>query len=639
MSLLLKAAWANRKFRCLAFIMMMATILLPVASQLEIFALGFITRKGPDFFELFAPQGEEGFLQPTDSVSQQQLLDRWRQLTNPEAPELDRNKAIAFLSDHRAASPFEQAVTFVDHHLAIQGHPLQLALFMVAIALFKAITLFVHRYATRLASIAISTQLRQRYFEHLQTMPMQFYQNQQVAALCSRVVSDAASIAEAINATFVNYLQLPFTLLSTFLLCLLTSWQLTTIVFIGLPLLAYPISFLARRVKKVSKQLLLNQERFASVLLDYLSGVQTVKVFAMEEFSMKKYRHQNEQMAELERKSARYDLSSRPIIHTIAMVFLAMAMISGLYLFQLTLPEVLVYCGLLYLFYEPIKKFAEENSHIQRGVAAAERLFELLEEKPQLIDLPNAKAHVPFDKELRFEGVWFRYEEQWVLRDVSFSVKKGEMVALVGPTGSGKSTIAQLIPRLYDVQMGRITLDGEPLTAFQQQALRRMIAFVPQKPFLFLDTIAENIAFGLPYSPDQVTSAARQAHATEFIEKLPHGYETLLQDAGRNLSGGQQQRLAIARALIKKAPLLILDEATSSLDATSEQQIKTALHELRGQITQIVIAHRLSTIEEADRIVFLENGSVLAEGTLEELLESCPPFRIMWKSSQLAATG
>ena len=230
-----------------------------------------------------------------------------------------------------------------------------------------------------------------------------------------------------------------------------------------------------------------------------------------------------------------------------------------------------------------------------------------------------------------FENVWFRYEERWVLRGVSFSIKKGETVAFVGPTGSGKSSLVQLLPRLYDIEKGAIRINGRSIRDFTQKSLREAIAFVPQRPFLFLDTVAANISFGRKFSEGEIETAACKAHADEFIRLLPEGYQTPLSEAGKNLSGGQQQRLAIARALVKNAPLLILDEATSSLDALSENRIKSALADLHGKITQIIIAHRLSTIEHADKIFYLDGGEIVAEGTKEQLLQSCPSFRKMWE--------
>jgi ABC-type multidrug transport system fused ATPase/permease subunit len=216
------------------------------------------------------------------------------------------------------------------------------------------------------------------------------------------------------------------------------------------------------------------------------------------------------------------------------------------------------------------------------------------------------------------------------LKGVSFKVNKGEKVAIVGPTGAGKSTIVQLLPRLYDAEQGEIRINGKPITTFTQKSLRENIAFVPQRSFLFLDTVAENIAFGRGFAREEVEAAAKRAYADEFICKLPQGYDTQLSELGKNLSGGQQQRLSIARALVKKAPILVLDEATSSLDAVSEQNIRIALQQLRGEITQVIIAHRLSTIEDADKIVFIDKGQKIAEGTKDELLQSCAEFKRMW---------
>jgi len=620
----------NRSHRRLIIIAVISMILLTFASQLEIIALGIITRKGPDFFELFSPI-KEGELQRQTTVTWEDIQTRWQLLDTSQQGLVTPKDTSRFLTEYKGPDLIEKVTHFLDRWLPISNSLKVLALFIVIVAMSKAMTLFCHRFASRLIAIRISRDLRQSFFEHIQSLPMDFYQKHNSGSLSSRVVGDAVLIAEALNACLVNYLQTPFVVFSTLTLCFLTSWRLFLIIFIGFPLIVYPIFFLAYRVKRISKQIQKNQEVFASVLIDFLAGIQTVKVFAMEEFSLKKYREQNQKMAALEQRSAKYDLSARPIIHTISMFFLATALLYGLYVLQMNVSEVLVFSGLLYIFYEPIKKFAEENTHIQRGIAAAERMQEVLNLKPQIQD---DKTAVPLDAlqdSIEFKDVWFRYQEQWVLKGVSFKVNKGETVAIVGPTGSGKSTIVQLIPRLYDVQEGEICINGQAIATYTQKSIREKIAFVPQKPFLFLDTVAENITFGRPFSIEEMQEAAQQAHAEEFIHQLPQGYQTELMEAGKNLSGGQQQRLAIARALIKKAPILILDEATSALDALSEYHIKQALVHLRGKMTQIIIAHRLSTIEDADRIIYLDKGEKIAEGTKEELLISCPPFKRMWE--------
>lgn len=460
---------------------------------------------------------------------------------------------------------------------------------------------------------------------------MAFYHEYDIGSLSTRVTGDAGIVAGAINSMLLNYMQTPFAMMATLIGCFYLSWELSLVIFLGFPAIVIPIVFIAKKIKQIAKQMQRNQEGFASTLLDFLAGIMTVKIFAMEEFSLKKYREQNMRMAKLEERSARFGLASRPILHSISSLFFAGIILSGLYFFHLGYAELLVFCGLLYNFYEPIKKFAEENANVYRGIVAAERMYEVLELSSPLQDEQEAATLNDFRHAIEFKNVSFRYEKDWILKNVSFSVKKGETVAIVGPTGAGKTTIVKLLPRLYDVQEGEILIDGKSLKNYTQRSLRENIAFVPQKPFLFFDTIKENIAFGRPFSDEEIKTAAKSAHADEFIVRLPGAYQFKLEETGKNLSGGQQQRIAIARALVKKAPILIMDEATSSLDALSESKIKEAIIELHGKLTQIIIAHRFSTIEHADKIIYLEHGEKIAEGTKEELLITCPNFRLMWE--------
>ncbi len=629
MNRLFKTALAKPKYIALLAVCIFASLLFTLAGQLEMFALGVITKKGPDFFELFA-QEKNGTLIPTHAVQKEFLQERFDAIDHDHTGVVTRDSAEQFLQAHKEAGVIHTGLASINKLFPIDKSVWNLVLALIFVALFKAITLFAYRFGTKLMAIRISRDLRQNYFEHIQSLPISFYQEHNIGSLSSRAVNDAYMIADAINSMLVNYLQTPFAFVTTFALCFFVSWKLSIAVFFGFPLLIVPILFLARRVKRLSKQIQKKQEAFASVLIEFLSGIQTIKLFAMEEFSLRKYREQNDQMATLERRSARYDLSARPVLHTIGIFCLVTALLFGLYGLHLPLHEVLFYCGLLSCVYEPIKKFAEENARIQRGIAACERMFEVLDLEPHINDTDGAIEFTQLHSEIEFDNVFFRYDTEWVLRGVSFTAKKGETIAVVGPTGAGKSTIALLIPRLYDIQKGQIRIDGKSVSAYTQKSLREKIAFVPQKPFLFFDTVSENIAFGRPYSQDAIREAAEQAHADEFITRLEKGYDTMLAEAGKSLSGGQQQRLAIARALVKKTPILIMDEATSSLDALSEAHIKQALKSLHGQTTQIIIAHRLSTIEDADKIIYIEKGVKIAEGTKDELLQSCPQFRAMW---------
>jgi len=629
MKFLLKAAIRTRKHLSLLVATFLSLFCLTTANQLEMFSVGVLTNSGADFFSLFSSDQKSG------GVSLKEVEARWDEIDKSHSGKITKYEAADYLAN-QGGNPLNWLLHKVKGAWDLNESNVHLlVILIISVALFKAIWLFTSRYLTQLLAIRVSRDLRLQYFEHIQFLPMSFYQKYNIGSLSSRVAGDAGQIASSLNSFLLNYLQTPFTIVTTLGACFYISWQLSLVIFFGLPMIVFPVVFLARRVKRVSRQLQTNQERFTSILIDFLAGIQTVKIFAMEQFSFKKYKEHNDKMAHLQSKTAKYDLLSRPILHTIATFCLAAVLLVGLYMFQMTLSQLIVFCGLLHLFYEPVKKFAEENANIQKGVVAAERMFEVLNIKPQIEDLPHAVEIKEFKDHIVFDRVWFRYQDEWVLKDVSFTIEKGQTVAIVGPTGSGKSTIVQLLPRLYEPEQGEIRIDGYPLKHYTQRSIRDLLAFVSQKPFFFLDTVSANIAFGRDFSYEEIEQAARRAHAEEFIVRLPSSYETLLAETAQNLSGGQQQRLAIARALVKKSPILVLDEATSSLDAVSEKRIKAAIMALHGEVTQILIAHRLTTIEHADKIIYLEDGHKLAEGTHSELLKTCPPFKFLWDTYHL----
>lgn len=626
MRLLFQAALRNSRHLTLAIFALITLLLLTIANQCEMFSMGLMANTGADFFSLFGPE-DRGQIK---KVRFGEVVQRWELIDRNHDGTITKQDAAVYMAQKKGGNPLGWIMHRIASHFDIEEKFSLVIQILVVVALFKAVTLFISRYATQLLAIRITRDLRQQFFEHIQSLPMSFYQEHNLGSLSSRAVGDAGQIAMSINSCLTNYLQTPFTMISTLLTCFYLSWKLSMVIFLGLPLVILPAVLLTRRVKRITRQLQRNQEKFSSVLLDFLAGIQTVKIFAMEAFSLRKYKEQNDQMALLESKSAKYNLLTRPVLHLITTTCLAVVILFGLYTLHMTVGQLLMFCGFLYLFYEPVKKFAEENANIQKGVVAAERMFEVLNLKPQIQDRGEAIPFEIFRSSIEFDHVSFKYDQNWVIRDLCLTVKKGEVVALVGATGAGKSTIVQLLPRLYEVQEGEIRIDGIPLNTYTQKSLREQLAFVPQRPFLFYDTVAENIAFGRSYSREEIEEAAKKAYAHEFIIDLPKGYDTLLTEMGKSLSGGQQQRLAIARALVKKAPILVMDEATSSLDSISENRIKRAIRGLQGEVTQILIAHRLSTIEHVDRIIFLERGRKIAEGSKEELLQSCPAFRLMW---------
>jgi len=629
MRLLFKAALKNTKHFSLAIITLVTLLFLTIANQMEMFGMGFIANTGADFFTLFG-KDRKGRLHSNDYVILNDVKEKWPKISSEKKDVITKKDAAIYIAQRRNSNPLNRIFRIISNKFNIDNNFMSLILILVFIALFKALFLFISRYSTQVLSIRITRDLRQQFFEHIQSLPLSFYQQHNMGSLSTRAVGDAGQIASSINSLITNYLQTPFIIFSTLIACFYLSWKLSLIIFIGMPMIVLPVVFLTKKIKNVARQIQKNQESFTSVLLDFLGGVQTIKIFAVEHFSLKKYNEQNVKMAYLESKNAKYTLLTRPVLHFITTSCMATVVLLGLYILNMNMPVLIVFVALLHLFYEPVKKFAEENANIQRGIVAAERMFEVLSLKPNIQDEDGAINLKEFTDAIEFKNVSFRYKDEWVIKNLSFVIKKGQTVAIVGPTGSGKSTIVQLMPRLFDVQKGEIKIDGYPIVEYTQKSLRENIAFVPQKPFLFYDNVIENIAFGRDYSFEEIKHAAMKAHAHEFILDLENGYNTVLAERGKNLSGGQQQRLAIARALVKKAPILIMDEATSSLDAISENKIKEAIKELHNEVTQIIIAHRLSTIEHADKIIYIEKGLKLNEGTKDELLKNCPEFKYMW---------
>ena len=631
MKLLLKIAVRNSKHLVLAILALVSLLALSFSDSMERFSVGLMVNTGSDFFTLFAPV-KKGTLYPEEQISKEQILEKWHKIDVDGTGYISKKDATFYVNHRKTNNPLTMILRKASSKFDVNGNFFGLIIVLVFVALFKAIFLFVSRYITQILSIRITRDIRQQFFDHIQSLPLSFYYKHNMGTLAARAVGDAGQISSSLNSCLTNYLQTPFIILANLITCFYLSWRLSLIIFVGIPLVVFPVIFLTKKVKRISRQLQRNQENFTSILLDFLGGIQTIKLFSMESFSKKKYEDQNNQMARLETKSAKYSLLTRPVLHTITTACMATIVMVGLLGLGMNISELIVFILLLHLVYEPVKKWAEENANVQRGIVAAERLFEVLNLKPNITDKDGALELTEFKDEIRFENVSFKYNDTWVLEDISFTVKKGETVAIVGPTGAGKSTIVQLLPRLYDPQKGDIFIDGRSIKEYTQKSLRMSMAFVPQKPFLFYDSVYENISFGQDFSYQEIVDAAKKAHAHEFVEKLPNQYHTILAETGKSLSGGQQQRLAIARALVKNSPILVMDEATSSLDSISENMIKDAIVNLHHKYTQIIIAHRLSTIEHADKIIYLEDGKKIIEGTKDVLLKDSVSFRRMWES-------
>jgi subfamily B ATP-binding cassette protein MsbA len=361
-----------------------------------------------------------------------------------------------------------------------------------------------------------------------------------------------------------------------------------------------------------------------ALLQETVQGNRVVKAFGMEEYARERFARENRRLYRLYMKATRIRAFTTPMVEVVAAFGIGgviwyggQSVISG----ERSQGAFLAFLTAVLLMYEPFKGLSKSNQAVQQGVAGAERVFELLDTAPDVVDRPNARPLTIMRRGIVFEGVGFRYGRDPVLQEIDLTIHAGEMVALVGMSGGGKSTIADLIPRFYDVTEGRISIDDIDIRDYTLGSLRAQIALVTQFTFLFNDTVRANIAYGDPgKSMDDVVVAAQAANAHEFIMALPEGYETPIGELGVTLSGGQRQRLAIARALLKDAPILVLDEATSALDTESERLVQQAVERLMVNRTSLVIAHRLSTIRRADRIVVVVRGRIVEEGTHEELL-------------------
>jgi subfamily B ATP-binding cassette protein MsbA len=391
------------------------------------------------------------------------------------------------------------------------------------------------------------------------------------------------------------------------------------------PLTIYPIAKFGQKMRKVATRTQVTMGSLSNLLQETISGTRIVKAFGMEDYENKRFAQENEQLLKLTLKSVSINAISSPVMEFLGSIGIAAIIIYGGYQVinsHSTPGTFFSFLGALIMLYAPIKNLTRVNNTIQQGIAAAERVFALIDTIPDIKNRENAVVLHKISEGIAIENVTFRYETAPVLKNIHLTIKAGEVVAFVGMSGGGKTTLVNLIPRFYDVSDGRILIDGMDIRDVTIESLRKQIGIVTQQTILFNDTVHNNIAYGdIQKSDSDIIQAAKAANAHDFIIKLPKGYDTIIGEQGTKLSGGERQRVSIARALLKDAPILILDEATSSLDTEAEIEVQDALENLMKGRTTLVIAHRLSTIRNADRIIVLVAGEIVEEGTHETLLE------------------
>lgn len=507
------------------------------------------------------------------------------------------------------------------------GRIYQLALFAIIVYVLLALAQYGQNYLSHHAAWMALKDIRQYIYDHIQSLSLKFFQDKQTGELMSRVINDTRDfeilIAHAIPTIIVNACMLA----GVFIILLAMNISLTLYTLIPIPFLL----FLVMKFNKLSRPLFKkNQEEVAnvnSILQDHFSGIKEIKAFTREKKASKMTLERITRQTIAILRALRISNAYFPSIQFFSNIGTVIVILfGGKMALEARMPMEDVVAFILYLnmFYQPIISLGQISEGIQQALASGERVVELLNVESDIVEVENPIELEDFSGEIEFKNVDFHYVENIpVLSDISFKIKKGEMAALVGPTGVGKTTIAHLIPRFYDPSAGAILINGVNIKDIKLHSLRKHISIVSQDVFLFNGTVKENILFGRPEaSEEEVIEAAKAANAHQFIMELEKGYETQVGERGVKLSGGQKQRISIARAILKNAPILILDEATSAVDTKTEMQIQEALKNLMKDKTSIVIAHRLSTIQEADQIIILKDGRIVESGKHEELINA-----------------
>ncbi len=468
--------------------------------------------------------------------------------------------------------------------------------------------------------------VRNALYRHVLGQSAGFFAARTTGQLMSRVNDDVGQVQQVVSETAGDLARESLAILGFSALLLYYDARLAVFCLISAPLVIYPLVRLGQRVRRTTRRSHEARERLSHISAEALAGHRIVKAFGTEQPEADKFAGAGDHLYRTNMKVTATLATLPPLMELLGGFAMAGALWYGtrqIAAGELTTGEFTSFIAALFLMYGPAKKLSRVNANLQQTIAASERIFEMLDTHTEVKERPGAGALAPFRRAIELHDVAFGYEESSarILRGVSFTVNAGQMVAIVGRSGAGKTTLVNLLPRFFDVSDGGILIDGVDIRDVTLASLRRQIGMVTQETVLFDDTVAANIAYGAPdATPDQIETAARVAHAHEFIERLADGYQTLIGERGQRLSGGQRQRLAIARALLKNAPILVLDEATSALDAESELLVQDALANLLLNRTAFVIAHRLSTIRRADAIVVLERGRVVEIGRHDELL-------------------
>jgi subfamily B ATP-binding cassette protein MsbA len=503
---------------------------------------------------------------------------------------------------------------------------------MVAVAilgafLFKGIADYLGNYLVNLVGISAVTDLRQRVLDRILRQDAQFFEMHSTGRLMSSIMNDVEKIQVAVSHMLADWLRQSFSALGLLVVVLQMDWKLALFSLTVLPFVLVPTARLGRRIRRTTRRAQDDTAELNQLLQEAISGHQIVKAFSAEDYESRRFRHAARRLRSSTLRYVALQAVASPLIEFLGaltivalLTYARMQIVRG----QMTTGEFTSFVIALLMLYEPVKRLTGIHNIFQQALGASQKVFEYLDQRETVREKPGALPLRRFERSILFENVSFRYpsmRDGLTLDRVTLEVKAGEIVALVGPSGGGKTTLANLVPRFYDVFSGAVRIDGLDVRDLEMHSLRSNIGIVAQDTFLFNDTVANNLRYGRRAAGEQeVREAARNALAEDFILTLPKGYDTVIGERGAKLSGGERQRIAIARALLKNAPILILDEATSHLDTESEMLVQKALAYLMAGRTVIVIAHRLSTIRRADKIVVLDHGRISEVGSHEELV-------------------
>ncbi len=513
-----------------------------------------------------------------------------------------------------------------------------LCLFIVFTFLLKNFFAYLEFYWVSYVEQKVVKNLREEVYRHVLQQSLSFFDRHDTGGIISRITNDINQVNVAVNRSFTKIIRDPVLIILFVVLLFSISWQLSLVALIVFPLSTVVIQRIGKSLRRKSRRV---QERISDItglLQETISGIKVVKAFAMEDYEDEKFKHYSERHFRAILRRVRLHRLSSPLSESLGVGVMASVLWFGGSLVLegqlLSSEDFIRFVILLFAMMDPIKSLGDLNNNIQIALASGKRIFDLLDTPIEISDKPNALAKKTFQRDICFEEVYFRYDtsSDWVIKDFTLRIKKHQKIAFVGSSGAGKTTILSLLPRFYEPQKGRILIDGLDIRDLKLADLRRLMGIVTQEVVLFNDTIARNIAYGKgEFSMEQVEHAARLANAYEFITKMPRGFDTVIGERGMLLSGGQRQRISIARAILKNPPILIFDEATSSLDSESEFLIQEAIENLMKDRTVLIIAHRLSSIIKSDIIVVMENGEIVDQGSNKELLERSERYRHLYK--------